>query len=30
MWMVSYWYGNIVAGLENEMIGMKIGDSKDI
>jgi len=23
-------YGNIVAGLENEMIGMKIGDSKDV
>ncbi len=23
-------YGNIVPGLENEMIGMKIGDSKDV
>ena len=23
-------YGNIVAGLENEMIGMKIGDSKEV
>lgn len=23
-------YGNIVAGLESEMIGMKIGDSKDV
>jgi len=23
-------YGNIIAGLENEMIGMKIGESKDV
>ncbi len=23
-------YGNIIPGLENEMIGMKIGDSKDV
>ena len=23
-------YGNIIAGLENEMMGMKIGDSKDV
>lgn len=23
-------YGNIVPGLENEMVGMKIGDSKDV
>jgi FKBP-type peptidyl-prolyl cis-trans isomerase SlyD len=23
-------YGNIVSGLENEMMGMKIGDSKDV
>ena len=23
-------YGNIIPGLENEMIGMKVGDSKDV
>jgi len=23
-------YGNIISGLENEMMGMKIGDSKDV
>jgi FKBP-type peptidyl-prolyl cis-trans isomerase SlyD len=23
-------YGNIIPGLENEMMGMKIGDSKDV
>lgn len=23
-------YGNVIAGLENEMLGMKIGDSKDV
>jgi len=23
-------YGNVIAGLESEMMGMKIGDSKDV
>jgi len=23
-------YGNVIAGLESEMMGMKVGDSKDV